>query len=76
MKRKNITKSRRQFLRKSCMATLSLAVGAEIVFAKNLPKGMLPIVLTNRKQPISLPGKHADLIILNDLFVRKKCSIL
>jgi sulfite oxidase len=58
--------SRRQFLIKSSLATLSLAVGAEIVFSKNLPNGILPVALTDRSQPIALPGKHPELVILND----------
>ncbi len=60
------TGSRRQFLKKSSLAALSLAVGAEIVFAGNFPSGMIPVALINQNQPISLPGKHPDLIILND----------
>jgi DMSO/TMAO reductase YedYZ molybdopterin-dependent catalytic subunit len=62
----NNVESRRQFLKRSSLAALGLAVGAEIVFAENLPTGMIPVALTNRSQAASLPGKHPQLIILND----------
>ncbi|MEL6864746.1 MAG: sulfite oxidase [Bacteroidota bacterium] len=58
MKKEN----RRSFLKNSVLGTISIALGAEIVFASHLPKGLLPIALTDG----TLPGKHPDLIILND----------
>lgn len=54
--------TRRTFLKKSTLATLSTLVGANIVFGNNLPKGLLPIALA--ENPI--PGKHPDIVILND----------
>lgn len=39
-----------------------MMLGTEIVFAKYLPKGLLPIAFTDG----TIPEKHPDLIILND----------
>jgi len=60
--KKNKSNKRRGFLKNSVLGTLSIALGAEIVFANNLPKGLLPIALTDG----TLPEKHSELIILND----------
>ena len=60
------TASRRLFLKKSSLAALSLAVGTKIVFAKNFPEGLMPVALMDANSPVSLPGKHPEMIILND----------
>ncbi|MBX2844556.1 MAG: sulfite oxidase [Flammeovirgaceae bacterium] len=55
-------KSRRQFIKKTTLSSMSLALGAPIVFYKNLPKHFFPVGLS--EDPI--PGKHPGLTILND----------
>ena len=62
---KDPTNSRRIFLKNTSLATVSIALGAEIVFAKHLPNGMLPIAFYEN-DAFSLPEKHKDLIVLND----------
>jgi DMSO/TMAO reductase YedYZ molybdopterin-dependent catalytic subunit len=57
---------RRGFLKKSVVSVLASAVGAPVVFAERMPKGHLPLAL-QADNPLELPpGKHKELIILND----------
>ncbi|MGR3811568.1 sulfite oxidase [Jiulongibacter sp. NS-SX5] len=56
--------NRRGFLKKSALSAMAAALGTEIVFAKHLPKGLKPVVFQNTEE--ILPGKHPDLVILND----------
>lgn len=65
---KNQTKnSRRDFIRKSSLATLATVLGTEIVFSKNLPKGLSPVILEDlAENPLIAIGKHKDLTIFND----------
>lgn len=58
--------SRRGFLRKSALLAMSAILGGKIVYAKNFPAGMIPAGLANSTDDFALPGKHPDLIILND----------
>lgn len=48
------------------MATLSALLGAEIVFAKNLPDGLMPIFLQENEDFYKKFNKHKDMIVLND----------
>ena len=57
--------SRRGFLKNASIATLGMILGAEIVFGNKLPKGLLPIAITGDQNPV-IPGKHSELITLND----------
>jgi DMSO/TMAO reductase YedYZ molybdopterin-dependent catalytic subunit len=57
--------TRRGFLRGSVLAAVSAAVGTSIPFAHLLPNGLLPVVLAQTNDPLSLPGKPG-LSILND----------
>lgn len=54
---------RRSFLRKSALGTLSLGLGLEVVFARNLPSGM---DLLGMQDPYALFSKHPDMVLLND----------
>jgi len=57
--------SRRSFVKKSTKMAFQAAIGAEIVYAHLMPEGLLPIGLDmDPSKP--LPGKHPDLIVLND----------
>lgn len=58
--------SRRGFIRKSALASMSLILGAKMVFAEHFPVGMIPAALANSNKPFSLPGKHPGLVVLND----------
>ncbi|WP_194776118.1 sulfite oxidase [Pararhodonellum marinum] len=58
-------KDRRRFLKNSGLATLSMLVGAEIVFASKLPKGYLPLALSD-PETLKEFGKMEELIVLND----------
>jgi DMSO/TMAO reductase YedYZ molybdopterin-dependent catalytic subunit len=55
--------NRRGFLKKSALASLTGLLGTEIAFANKLPKKYLPILI---QQEDILPGKHQDMIILNN----------
>lgn len=56
--------NRRNFIKKTTLGSLGALLGAEIVYA--LPKGYLPLALTQEKDPGKLFGKHEDMVVLND----------
>jgi DMSO/TMAO reductase YedYZ molybdopterin-dependent catalytic subunit len=58
--------NRRGFLKKSALLSFSSLLGGEIVFANKLPKKVLPILVKENSLEDILPGKHQDLIILNN----------
>jgi len=58
--------SRRGFLKKSAFLSMSMVLGAKMVYAAHFPKGMIPAVLAHHPEPFQLPGKHPNLIVLND----------
>lgn len=58
--------SRRSFLQKASLASLSILLGTEIVFAHYLPKGMTPIALLENTMDFNIPGKDKGLKVLND----------
>ena len=57
--------SRRAFIRNSSLAGFSILLGSKMVFAANLPKGILPIGLLEESYA-SLPGKRDGMRVLND----------
>lgn len=58
---------RRDFLGKVSLGALGTLVGAEIVYAGNMPKDYVPVILDQDEQdPYKLFKKHKDLIVLND----------
>ena len=57
-----MTKSRRQFLKNTSIASLSALLGADIVFANNLSSDVIPVALLDG----NIPGKHKGIKILND----------
>jgi len=57
---------RRTFLKKSLLTTLSLALGTEVVFGHFLPEGVTLIGLGPTTGEAALPGKHPEMIVLND----------
>jgi len=58
--------SRRDFLQKTTLATLSGLLATEIVFAEHIFEGWKPLALTDFGDPFSLKGKHKGLVVLND----------
>ncbi len=58
--------TRRGFLQKSALAAMGVALGSKMVFAENFPAGMIPAGLANATTPFSIPGKHPELVVLND----------
>ena len=48
------------------LSTMSALLGAEIVFGRYLPLGLIPAALAEDSAPFSIPGKHEGLVILND----------
>ncbi len=58
--------SRRGFLNRSALAAMSAAVGAKIVFWREMPGGIIPAALAQSEEPFKLPGKVAGLTVLND----------
>ncbi len=63
--RKPETLSRRGFLRKSGLVAMSLAVGAQIPFFRNMPAGFIPEALAAPTSPRVISGKEG-LTVLND----------
>lgn len=53
--------NRRGFLKKSVLTSLSGALGLKLVHAEHLPKGVKPLIMDD-----FLPGKHPELIILQN----------
>lgn len=58
--------SRRMFLQKSAIVAMGSVLGANMVFGKNFPMGLIPAGLATNDAPFSIPGKHPGLVILND----------
>ncbi len=65
MKKKALL-NRRKFIRKSAITAMNLAIGYNIVFASKIPKGYLPVALQHHSDFANLPGKHPDMVVLND----------
>ena len=63
--RKSDPVTRRGFLGRSALASLTAALGAPVVFAREMPAGMIPAKLANSQEPFALPGKEG-LTVLND----------
>ena len=61
--------SRRGFLRKAGLASMSLALGSSIPFAKHFPAGMIPAALSQSYDPFELYGKD-DLISVSYTHLR------
>ena len=59
---KNKVHNRRGFLRKSALATLTTLVGAEVVFARNIPRHYQPLGFEYNP----LAGKSPDMKVLGD----------
>ncbi len=55
---------RRRFL--SHLGGMSAILGAEIVFGRFMPAGLIPAALAETTEPFAIPGKHPGLIVLND----------
>ncbi len=58
--------SRRGFLQKSALAAMGMVLGAPMVFAAHFPAGLIPAALLDADMPFAIPGKHPELIVLND----------
>ena len=56
--------SRRGFL--SGLGTMSAILGAEVVFSRFMPAGLIPAALAEEAGDFRIPGKHPGLVILND----------
>ena len=59
-------KNRRDFMKKSIMASVATFVGMPVVFATNFPAGLVPAGILDGSLPPGLEGKSDQLIILND----------
>ena len=57
--------TRRGFV--SGLGAMSAALGAEIVFGRYLPNGLLPVALAEETPGFDIPGKHPGLVLLNYL---------
>ena len=58
--------SRRGFLKKSALAMMGMVLGADIVFGKHMPGGLIPVALLDAGGDFAIEGKHPDLVVLND----------
>lgn len=56
--------SRRGFL--SGLSTMTAVLGADIVFSRFMPAGLIPAALAETQTPFSIPGKDPGLVVLND----------
>jgi sulfite oxidase len=56
--------NRRGFL--SGLATMTTLIGSEIVFARFMPAGLIPVVFAQTSPPFVIPGKDPQLVVLND----------
>ncbi len=56
---------RRKFIGRAALATISSALGTEIVFGKYLPNGYTPLGLQD-PDPFSLFNKDSSMVLLND----------
>lgn len=56
---------RRGFLKRSGLALMGAALGADIVFANQMPSGLIPAALLD-DEPFPIKGKHPGLTLLND----------
>lgn len=62
--RKSDRLTRRGFL--SGLGTMSAVLGAEVVFGRFMPAGMIPAALAEEVESFAIPGKHPGLVVLND----------
>lgn len=58
--------SRRGFLKKAGLAAMSMAIGGKMVFADHFPAGVIPAALDRPQGDFVIPGKHPELVVLND----------
>lgn len=58
--------TRRDFFKKSALASLGLMLGSEIAFAEKMPLGHLPLVLEEGESTVFPKGKHKEMVVLND----------
>jgi sulfite oxidase len=56
--------TRRGFL--SGLGCMSAALGAEIVYGRYMPAGLIPAALAEESAPFEIEGKHPGLVVLND----------
>jgi hypothetical protein len=56
--------TRRGFL--SGLDTMSAVLGAEVVFGRFMPAGLIPAALAEEMSEFTIEGKHPGLVILND----------
>lgn len=56
---------RRQFIKKSVLASMSTLIGTEIVFGEKMESGYKPVFMQDN-DPQTLFGKHAEMTTLND----------
>ena len=56
--------NRRGFL--TGLGSLSAAMGAEIVFGRYMPAGLIPVALADEARELVIEGKHPGLVVLND----------
>ncbi len=59
-------KSRRGFLKNMGLSAMATALGANIVFANNMPGGLIPALFLQNDDLFKIYSKNRDLIILND----------
>ncbi len=58
---------RRGFFKKAGLDCLQMALGANIVFARWMPSGLIPVALLDPEQQDPIPGKSKEISIINDL---------
>jgi len=57
--------SRRGFFERLGLASMTAAIGSEIVFADKMPSGLIPAALAQSTEPFLIPGKEG-LSVMND----------
>ena len=57
--------NRRNFIKKSTLASFTTLIGTQLVFGENIPADYHPLFL-DQEDPTSLFGKHKEMTVLND----------
>ena len=63
--RKSNPLTRRGFIKKSGLAAMTMAIGSQIPFFRNMPDGFIPLAIAEKNDQKVIEGKEG-LIVLND----------
>jgi len=61
-----VSENRRNFIKKTSLASLVALLGTNIVYGELMPKGLMPVALIDNDDLYKLYGKDKNLVVLND----------